>query len=92
MLYVFKNLLHLLLQLRQYLNSVTCGFYDVTNTKVCCDDDFVAKPQVVPKSVEETTVCGIRNGVSNALISGGEDAMPGDWPWMVLLDYSNKNL
>ena len=75
-------------QLRQYLNSITCGWYG-TDSKVCCNDDGVI---IDPKVVPETTKCGVRTGATNTLISGGEDAAPGDWPWMVLLQNSNKNL
>jgi len=76
--------------LRQYLKSITCG-WDGKDSKVCCDEVEIDE-RGGELRVEETIKCGIRTGATNTLISGGEDATPGDWPWMVLLQNSNKNL
>ena len=77
-------------QLRQYLKSITCGWEGI-DSKVCCDEVEIDE-RGGELRVEETIKCGIRTGATNTLISGGEDATPGDWPWMVLLQNSNKNL
>ena len=94
----------LLLQARQHLRKISCGF-EGKEGKVCCssktegDFETVELPEVVPgkrvfeelmveESYVEDATCGIKSSFS-VLISGGEETAPGDWPWMALLRYSD---
>jgi len=88
---------------RNYIRENTCGFQG-DETKVCCSTTTGTETVEQPNSIEkvttttttttsrpETMTCGTRENF-NTLIVGGEETVPGEWPWVALLRYRDDNM
>lgn len=86
---------------RQQLNSYSCGLQHGT-LQVCCPIDSVIHGRPIPKVTEtrpDTRLARHRNfklinrhcglQITNR-IAGGENALPGEFPWLAVLQYNGK--
>merc|ERR1719195_1717069 len=63
---------------RSHLRQNNCGFHG-KESKVCCSE------------YTETHTCGKRDSF-NSLILGGEETVPGEWPWAVILQFTDDDM
>jgi hypothetical protein len=86
---------------RIQLNKYKCG-WNYGPVQVCCPSDAVIYPTPKPQVTEtrpDTSIVGHRNfnlinrncgvGLTDRIV-GGENALPGEFPWMAVLQYNGK--
>ena len=77
---------------------VCCPVAEVSEEAMCdVNGDLKSKAQVDTLSKDRITAllysvpeCGQRSDLTADRIAGGQDAPPGDWPWMALLSYQHR--
>ena len=80
------------LKVHKQFNKIICGYVGHA-PKICCQENQTSRTDVCPirKGSDPVSKCGIVNFSStDQRVTFGEDANPGDWPWMARLLYQKN--